>query len=412
MRVLFLLTLSLLTWNPVRAASQNQGPDPETQLEERVEAIETHWKKGQYEEAKRLAQQLLEDTKGIESSQYTLEALYQLALIHYLQDEYKAANDYLEISLSTVRLEGDKRREADLLNLQGNLFWKEGQLALAVDSLRKALELFSELNNKLSMASASNNLGNVHASAEEHEQAISYFKQGLAWVAELPKTESLRMRASLLSNTGESLVALHRLDEAEPFLLDSLNAELLLNEPRDLAFSYSSLGDLYAGLESFSKAIEYHQQALRIQLELQDHWAATYSRLRLSEAHLKNNKPAKAITVLKDGFDDARRLKSDGMLQQYTGQFQKAYLALGEDGLADYYKELSAWFEERHIAQSQVDSLETAIGDQLSAPSGPPSSRWMMARWGSIGLLLLVIILLIIENRRLRGFRSSAPKAE
>lgn len=412
MRVLFLFTISLLPWNPVWATSQNQGPDPETQLEDRIEAIESHWKKGQYQEAKTRAQQLLEDTKGLESSQYTLEALYQLALIHYLQDEYKAANDYLEISLSTVRLEGDKKREADLLNLQGNLFWKEGQLALAVDSLRQALDLFTELNNKLSMASASNNLGNVHASADDHEQAITYFKQGLAWVAELPKSESLRMRASLLSNTGESLVALNRLDEAEPFLLDSLDAELLLNEPRDLAFSYSSLGDLYAGLDTFGKAIEFHQQALAIQLDLQDQWAATYSRLRLSEAHLKNNKPASAITVLKDGFDDARRLKSDGMLQQYTGQFQKAYLALGEDGLADYYKELSAWFQERHNAQSQVDSMEAAIGSELSARSAPAPIHWILVRWGSIALLFLVIILLLVENKRLRDFRASTPKAD
>ena len=360
-------------------------------------------KKGLYEAAMERAREGLALAEAAGNKDWAAEALYQMAIIHYLQDSYEEAVAYLEIALSSVRIQGDLAKEADLLNLQGNLYWKLGQFDRATETLQKALDLFQSIGKALSMASVANNLGNVHASADQHAKALEFFRQGLNWANDVPVDQSLRMRASLLSNIGESLVALGKPDQAEPFLLESLSAELELNEPRDLAFSFASLGNLYAATGDHPRSREFHEKALEIQLQLDDRWAATLTRTRLAEALLRNSEPDAVLRLLEQGFDDAKRLRSDAILQEYTNLFRLAFTASGEDALAAYYGDLSTWFKQRH---DQHNRLPLEVASDLSPASAvsPDTNVASMAiaRWITIAVLGLVIILLFIENGRLR----------
>jgi tetratricopeptide (TPR) repeat protein len=366
-----------------------------------IEEVELLRKKGLYAEAITSAQECLAAAEREEARDWSLESLYQLSLLHYLQDDYESANTFLEISLSIVRLDGNLQKEADLLNLQGNLYWKMGQFEQAKEVLKRALTLFESIDKRLSMASVANNLGNVHASDNMHEAAISFFSKGLDWARQIPEDSSLRMRASLLSNIGESLVALGKFDEAEPYLLESLEVELILNEPRDLAFSYTSLGNIYSATGKPALAEEYHRKALEIQMQLNDQWACTITRIRLADALLLSSRPYEAIAVLTEGFDDARRLRSDSMLADYSQTFKNAYLTIGDDAVAAYYQDIAKWFKERHESENVLPSSLQSARNELSADA-QPSSPLYLARWGSIAILGLVIALLLFENGRLR----------
>lgn len=381
------------------ASGSMDGPVP---FEAMVSEIESLRKKGMYTEAMQQARHCLSLAEAADAKDWITETLYQMAILHYLQDGYEEAVAYLEIALSTVKLEGDLAKEADLLNLQGNLYWKLGQFERATETLRQALDLFQKIGKTLSMASAANNLGNVQASADQHAQALEYFRQGLQWANEVGPEQSSRMRASLLSNIGESLVAMGKLDQAEPYLLESLTAELELNEPRDLAFSYASLGNLYAATGDHPRSREFHEKALQIQIELDDRWAATLTRLRLAETLLHNSEPDDALRVLHEGFDDAKRLRSDDMLHSYTELFRLGYAASGEDAIAAFYGDISAWFKERHEQSNQVP--QEAIRDRPSANTStdPSQAPMTIARWITIAVLGLVIVLLFVENGRLR----------
>lgn len=391
---------------PAEGSDSHDGAAFETIVLE----VESLRKKGLYEAALVRAGECLALADAAGAREWAAEALYQMAILHYLQDGYEEAVAYLEIALSTVRLHGDVAKEADLLNLQGNLHWKLGQFERATETLQRALDLFASIGKYLSMASAANNLGNVHASADQHAKALEFFRQGLKWANEVPAEQSLRMRASLLSNIGESLVALGKPDQAEPFLLESLSAELELNEPRDLAFSFASLGNLYAATGDHPRSREFHQKALEIQLQLDDRWAATLTRLRLAEALLRNSEPETALRILKEGFDDAKRLRSDALMQEYTELFHLAFTSSGDDAIAAYYGDLSAWFKERHERDNRLEPDTNA--NMSPANPVPPDQRaqsMAIARWVTIGVLGLVIVLLFIENGRLRRLTRDFP---
>lgn len=371
-----------------------------TNFAELVTEIEYLRKKGLYPEAISKARQCLALAEDQDAPHWITESLYQIALLFYLQDDYEESVAYLEIALSTVRVEGDVDKEADLLNLQGNLYWKLGQFERASSTLEQALSLFRSIGRTVSMASAANNIGNVRASSNQHLKALESFQQGLEWVNQLPPAEGLRMRASLLSNIGESLVALGRFDEAEPYLLSSLEVERELNEPRDLAFSYTSLGNLYAAIGDPMRSRAYHENALEIQLKLEDQWASTITRLRLAEALLANSQPDLALGVLTEGFDAAKALRSDSMLQEYTNLLRIAHSTTGNDAVAAYYADLSGWFGKRHEARN--GAVTTALPSSEAPSATSPTTNAALIRWATISILLIVIVLLFVENGRLR----------
>lgn len=371
-------------------------------LEATLEEAESLRKAGNPDKALSLAQEALRQAEQEGLDDVITEALFQVSLANYFREEYGEARAYMEIGLTHARLHSLSTLEGDFLNAQGVLEWKQGNLFEASAKLEEALKVKQALEDWVGIASIANNLGNIAYSLERYSQAVTFYEQGLKW---LGNRDNQRMRASLLSNLGESLIPLGEFERAEGYLLQSLEIELEAGDPGNLAYTYFNLGELRAAEGKREEAIQLYHKALDLQQSVASSWAAALTRLRLSTEHLKAGQTDTALMVLQPGFDAVKELNALTLLRDYAAQYARIHETSGNTRLARYYGDLHGWF----IQRIGADPLPV---EEVAAPSAavPMNSRGAgtglfnlsFQRMTALALIVILVLILIFENRRLR----------
>jgi tetratricopeptide (TPR) repeat protein len=394
--------LSIVAGFGSSAQDPSSSIDAAVGIRESLRSVEEMRKAADYQKGLGLAKEALHQAEELGNDELITEALYQISLIHYFMESFEEARAYMEIGLTHARLHGITSLEADLLNAQGVLEWKQGNLYEASAKLTSALKIREQQQQWVSMASIANNLGIIAYSLQKYAEAVEHYKQGLEW---LEKEENQHMRSSLFSNLGESLIPLGRYEEAESYLLQSLEIELGKNEPHGLAYTYFNLGELRSGQGDSEKAVELYHKALEIQLDIGNDWSAALTRLKLAREHMKSGDAEKALEELMPGYEAAKQMNALTLLRDYATELASIYKASGDTGMARYYSELQDWFATRSQAKDpkretvRVQSTLPAL-PQASEPQS--SSEMSTIRMATLGLLIILIFILVIENMRLR----------
>lgn len=353
-----------------------------------------------------IAQTALRQAEGEGFDTVITEALFQISIANYFLEEYEEARAYMEIGLTHARLHDLSALEGDFLNAQGVLEWKQGNLFEASAKLEEALKVKQGLGEWTSIASIANNLGNIAYSLERYSEAVAFYEKGLEW---LGNRENRRLRASLLSNLGESLIPLGEFQRAETSLLQSLEMEKEGGDAGNLAYTYFNLGELRAAEDNSDKAIALYRKALDLQLSVESSWAAALTRLRLSTEHLKTRDTDRALAVLQPGFEAVKELNALTLLRDYADQYARLHDASGNSGLSRYYKDLHDWFVQR--ISTDTLTFEEAVEEMASpggkVPTTAPSAgagffNVSFQRMTALILLLILIMILVGENIRLR----------
>lgn len=402
--VQFVLLIGMIAISGSPALAQETGSpaDPAADIRESLQSVEAMRKAADYEEGLGLAKEALHRAEALGNDDLVTEALYQISLIYYFMESFEEARAYMEIGLTHARLHGLTALEADLLNAQGVLEWKQGNLYEASAKLRAALDIRRQQEQWVAMASIANNLGIISYSLQKYAKAVEHYKQGLEWLGE---NENDRMRASLLSNLGESLIPLGNFREAETYLMQSLEIEKQKNEPHGLAYTYFNLGELRSGQGDPAKAIELYHKALDIQTEIGNDWSAALTRLKLAREHMKSGDVERALEKLMPGYETAKQMNALTLLRDYAVEFSSIYKSAGKTGLSRYYNDLAEWFADR-AQNGDPQPAETRAEEpppQLPDVTGPPATSEMSTiRMATLGLLIILIFILVIENMRLR----------
>lgn len=105
-------------------------------------------------------------------------------------------------------------------------------------------------------------LGVAVSLENEHEESIAYFERSLEHLPEINST----LTSVLLNNLGVSSLALGRFDEAEDYLLRSVeNSERVFGHHHlYVAIPLTSLGDLYRGRGEHHLALDRYRHSLRL----------------------------------------------------------------------------------------------------------------------------------------------------
>ncbi|MDM8568694.1 CHAT domain-containing protein, partial [Thiotrichales bacterium HSG1] len=129
---------------------------------------------------------------------------------------------------------------------------------------KKALKIAKRLGYKTIIANNITNIGTVHDSLGQHSEAIEYYKKSQLIDNSLPQ------QASGLANIGVSYDKLGEYQKAIDNLQQAIKIQLKLDDKYGVANNLSNVGIVHKNLAEFTKAIEYYQQALDIQTELGD----------------------------------------------------------------------------------------------------------------------------------------------
>jgi tetratricopeptide (TPR) repeat protein len=264
------------------------------------EAIKTHLEEEQIGE-------YLEDESRMAFARMHLSAVY------WRVHQYELAEQYgLEALEGFSALDDNKEKVASCLTNLGNIAQGRGDLVLAKDRLRRALEIYRELNQLANLAMALKNLSTLFETEGNYDEALIglieaadilastdfeidktmieinigtlYFRKGQLDLAEAAfrRADSPYMRefgpvfyrALTANNLGNVYLLREEWDEAEKFLQGSI---ILFRQARaqvNLANSLSGVAEALVGMGKVDEAIPYYDEAIEIVSDYpEDAWA-------------------------------------------------------------------------------------------------------------------------------------------
>ncbi|MBK9249090.1 MAG: tetratricopeptide repeat protein [Ignavibacteria bacterium] len=219
---------------------------------------------GNYDEAEKLAQQvldnvLIENVADRDGNLLHARASRILGVIAWRCGKYPLALEFLTTALNISEDNEDREGIAKALGSIGLVHLDLSDYTLALDYYRKALALDEELENKMHKALILGNIGVVHKMLSEYSLALDYFGKSLALLEELGSKEGL---ATVLGNIGN----VHRNLSDYPNALDYLGKALALDEELDnklgIARHLGNIGGVYRNLMNYQLALDYYGKAL------------------------------------------------------------------------------------------------------------------------------------------------------
>ena len=202
---------------------------------------------------------------GVDMDPLRAKALRAAGVLASAQDDFSAAQGYLNESLTSFREEGNHEEEALALNSLGLTMIEHGELLSGEEHLDQSLALMKHSRNKWGTALVLNNLGVCARAKGENDKAIEFHKQSLQLFREL---EDKRHTARMLINLGINSSDKAMYDEAHRLLNESLSISRELGEKVGIAESLFCLGRVARSVQDYNTAQLNLSESLALSAEL------------------------------------------------------------------------------------------------------------------------------------------------
>ncbi|MEP3837936.1 MAG: ATP-binding protein [Algibacter sp.] len=219
------------------------------------------------------------DSLKIETSLKLIKALYD-------KKDYNRAIEYILKSEKLSNKINYQKAIAVIIYYKSLIYAQKNDYLNAISGYNKSKNLFSYLQDTLSVAKVNNSIGLL-------EIKRGHFKKGLQL----------------------SLTAIKELERRH---LES-----------DLNLTYTSLAQAYKGIELADKAIEYYEKALEIQLKLKENKDIISTQNELADLYAIKNRHNKAIKYYKDILNHENSA-NDSVLGKILPKLGREYLKLNE----------------------------------------------------------------------------------
>jgi len=261
------------------------------QLQSLLTQAEEELNKGNYDQAEKLANEVLahldsfpssaakedsaEGGDGVESEQHRTqttiraEATRILGTVSWRRSEYLEALDYYNRALAAHVELGEKSGVANVMGNIGVVYYSLGKYPQALDYYRRALTMYEELGEKSGVASVMGNIGIVYYSLGKYSEALQYYSRALVVHEELGNKSSAALVTSSIGNVYKKLGEYSQVLE---YYSRGLAAHEELGEKYGIAGVMASIGSLFAD-EKFAgfdaeKAEQHLLQALSMLEEI------------------------------------------------------------------------------------------------------------------------------------------------
>ncbi len=380
-------------------------------IEEEYKHVMAVFNKDQYPEARKLAEQLLEQTKT-EQDFYHLTKLYFLLgyICEYTEDFGKSIIYYLEGSRHG-QLAGDERLKKTIISIHKNLasvLSDYKHYDLAYKFIDEGILLAEEVQNESQVISLLNNKIFVLLEEERFEEAIT-------GIHDLRKNHNISKERDLIieNKLGWALQSLDRLDEAlvsyQKVVKDTLSIGLAVH-----SISLQNMALIHSNRQQYELAVE------RLNASITHCKTYDFPRWLLrsygnfGELYLDLHKPKTAIKFLKEGVS---LLENEDQLPQSYEIYKllsSAYYELGNLHEALKYKERYSVELEQYIEQQNkitedeqkynIQLLTDRYFDLLAADKDQKNTE-RMAKFGISGTALVflsILLAMLYKQRRTR----------
>ncbi len=334
---------------------------------------------------------------------YSRMGLFAMAREHYQDalDIYTEIDDSVSIAVAYSSMGIIEARQANL--------WE------ALTYFQEALALYTSINDVEGMAQSYNNIGGIYFQLQNWNEALRLYKKAFEAFSELQMSHRV---AATLGNIGLTYQNLHDFDKALEYLERSLQIREEHNYKGEMVESYNNLGTLHAELEDFEKAGFYYQKSFELAQQISEQRIVAMSLINIGKVESFKRNFNEAIKTTLEGLDIAEKhnLKFivnsalDQLAEIYfaTGNFEEAYRyarkhynvsqEILDEQKARQINELEIGFQARE-KQQQIEILEQE--NQLNRLKASQSETlvFILALLLMLALLVGVFSLLLLRQR-------------
>ncbi len=248
------------------------------------------------------------------------EAYGNLGMGYYFLSDYDQLLDYYKKSLSTYKSIGDQEGVAVL----ATTFYRLDKFQKSLDNYKRSLLLYLSANDTEKIISTYQNIGDVYKNLGDYAIALENYNKALNLIREEDKKFEIA-KTTLWGNIGEILVYQEEFENALSYF-NLLREELeKRKDKQSIAAVLNNIARVYYLQKDYAKAQEIFTNALKLQINQDDHYGASISFLHLARILEQYGKYNKAI---RDHFQSillAKSINARDILRQNYLELSKIY---------------------------------------------------------------------------------------
>lgn len=236
-------------------------------IESIVEDMNSHFSKGNYNEADSLARKVIDVLPKETNSTHRIQATKIIAQVAVRQGNYiQALKLFKDVYTESIIIK-DSSNSAYSLRYIGQVYLSMGDTTKAIEHLNLSLSIYEDINDCSGIAHTLSSIGVGYRLIEDFTKSLEYLNKSLELFTRIDdKTEVARLIAGIglvYQSQGNFL-------ESLKYSMESLAMYEKLNNKSQIAFSYQCIGALYNSLEDYHTALQYYRNALTIHEELSE----------------------------------------------------------------------------------------------------------------------------------------------
>ncbi|SMD42843.1 His Kinase A (phospho-acceptor) domain-containing protein [Aquiflexum balticum DSM 16537] len=254
-------------------------------------------------------------------------------------------------SLTEYQNLNDKAGEANILSNLGSIYYRMGNSSKALEYHFQSLKISQEIDNKLRIGTSYNNIGTVYQKSESTlDDALDSYKKALDVFEQIDYEAGI---STVAMNIGEIYFLEFKYDSAIQYHQVALE---ICDGTIDAPFPLTQLGEIYGILGEFETANNYHRRALGISEKLDAKFDLTQSLIGFAKTQKRQGDSQQAIRTLERARVLALEIDAKNELKDaYEGLSE--LFALAGDYRTAYENEINAKAVKEEIAKSSTDEM-------------------------------------------------------
>ncbi len=273
-----------------------------------------------------------EAAENLQHKKLMATAAKELGRAYYRQSDLANALEYFKIALR-INLEINNVDElAASYNNVGVVYNRLGYYDLALENHLIQLKTNENTGNTRGIAISNLNIGNIYNNLNENDKALEYYLKSREIYKLMNDTNSY---ANTSINLGVMNMSMKDYDQAEVFFNEALAIKEPLDDKSNIAIIFINLGVISLSKEDFDIALQYFEESMELYKQLDNRQGIIVSALNIGDVKLKLGLYDQSYGYLREALDlaetiDSKKLIQDAMtyLTKYyevTGDYQRAY---------------------------------------------------------------------------------------
>lgn len=211
--------------------------------------------------------------------------------------DYPKAFKNLYASLTLYEKINDAIGIGSVNNLLGNAYLQMNQLEKAKTHIQTAMEVLEGHKSNMAYLSAAHTLANIYGASGDFESALKIDEMGIKVSDSI---NAMKMKVSFLDNKASCYLFSNRMDSAYFYFNECLKLDLIIGNKRQIADSYSNLGQFFLMKENYPEAEKQVNKSIELlkSIDAKPNLVKSYD--ILTEIYITQNQFEKAFAVQKE----------------------------------------------------------------------------------------------------------------